>query len=195
MFARGDLPDKMHAALIERTLGGGIVGVIARDATEIEAREKPTEKEANDKNDNPPPPDSAAPPRKRGRPRKHEDRPKPEPKRLERQTTQNLDQMLAELPTACDVGCKKNSNADSDEAGHALRKEAGHRFRSEAGRDSDLMPATQRSLPRIGAMMLRRDGSVKRAPILGLRRPRRMVGSPDWVAVGNGGRSAPSTAP
>ena len=42
---------------------------------------------------------------------------------------------------------------------------------------SDLKPATQRSLPRIGAMMLRRDGSVKRAPILGLRRPRRMVGS------------------
>ena len=67
--------------------------------------------------------------------------------------------------------------ADSDEAGHAFRKEAGHRFRSEAGRDSDLMPATQRSLPRIGAMMLRGDGSVKRAPILGLRRPRRMVGS------------------
>jgi hypothetical protein len=68
------------------------------------------------------------------------------------------------------------SSADSDEAGHGFRKEAGHRFRSEAGRDSDLMPATQRSLPRIGAMMLRGDGSVKRAPILGLRRPRRMVG-------------------
>jgi hypothetical protein len=72
---------------------------------------------------------------------------------------------------------KKSLAADSDEAGHAFRKEAGHRFRSEAGRDSDLMPATQRSLPRIGAMMLRGDGSVKRAPILVLRRPRRMVGS------------------
>ena len=107
-FARGDLPNKMHAALIARTLGGRIVGVIARDATEIEAREKPAKKETNDKNDDPPP-DSAAPPRKRGRPRKDEQRPKPEPTRLERQTTQNLDQMLAELPTACDVGCKKNS--------------------------------------------------------------------------------------
>ena len=107
-FARGDLPDKMHAALIARTLGGRIVGVIARDATEIEAREKPAKKETNDKNDDPPPPESAAP-RKRGRPRKDEQRPKPEPTRLERQTTQNLDQMLAELPTACDVGCKKNS--------------------------------------------------------------------------------------
>jgi hypothetical protein len=84
-------------------------GVIARDATEIEAREKPAKKETNDKDDDPPPPDGAAPLRKRGRPRKDEERPKPEPTRLERQTTQNINQMLAELPTACDVGCKKNS--------------------------------------------------------------------------------------
>ncbi len=107
-FAQGDLPDKMHAALIERSLGGRIVGVIARDATEIEAREKPPAKEARDKKDDPPS-DGAQPPRKRGRPRKDEQRPKPEPTRLERQTSQNVTQMLAELPTACDVGSKKNS--------------------------------------------------------------------------------------
>src|SRR5271155_2680475 len=107
-FAEGDLPAKMHAALIERSLGGRIVGAIARDATEIEAREKPIKKEPNDKKDAPPP-DRARPTRKRGRPRKDEERPKPEPTRLGRQTTQNLDQMLADLPTACDVGCKKNS--------------------------------------------------------------------------------------
>ncbi len=107
-FAQGDLPDKMHAALVERSLGGRIVGVIARDATEIEAREKPTPKEADDNKDDPPP-DGAQPPRKRGRPRKDEQRPKPEPTRLERQTSQTVDQMLAELPTACDVGSKKNS--------------------------------------------------------------------------------------
>ena len=29
--------------------------------------------------------------------------------RLKRHVTQNLSQMLADLPTACDVGCKKNS--------------------------------------------------------------------------------------
>ena len=108
-FAQGDLPDKMHAALIERSLGGRIVGAIARDATEIEAREKPVKTEPNDKKEDPPPPDGAQPTRKRGRPRKDEERPKPEPTRLERQTTQNLDQMLADLPTACDVGSKKNS--------------------------------------------------------------------------------------
>ena len=106
-FARGDLPDKMHAALIERSLGGRIVGVIARDATEIEAREKPA-KETNDRKDDPPP-DGAQPPRKRGRPRKDEQRPKPTPTRLERQSSQTVTQMLAELPTACDVGSKKNS--------------------------------------------------------------------------------------
>src|ERR1039458_4490047 len=112
-FAQGDLPARMHAALIERTLGGRIVGVIARDATEIEARETPVEK---DKKDDPPPPASLIlslskdePQKKRGRPRKDEERPKPEPTRLERQTTQNLTQMLADLPTACDVGAKRNS--------------------------------------------------------------------------------------
>src|SRR5208283_2793981 len=93
---------------VERSLGGRIVGVIARDATEIEAREKPAAKEASDKKDDPPS-DGAQPPRKRGRPRKDEQRPKPEPTRLERQTSQNVNQMLAELPTACDVGSKKNS--------------------------------------------------------------------------------------
>src|SRR5208282_4075568 len=99
-FAQGDLPDKMHAALIERSLGGRIVGVIARDATEIEAREKPVKTEPNDKKEDPPPPDGAQPTRKRGRPRKDEERPKPEPTRLERQTTQNLDQMLSDLMDA-----------------------------------------------------------------------------------------------
>ena len=82
---------------------------IARDATEIEAREKPVQNKANDGKDDPPAPDNPPPPRKRGRPRKDEQRPKPEPTRLERQVMQNLGQMLADLPTACDVGGKKNS--------------------------------------------------------------------------------------
>ena len=77
----------------------------ARDATEIEAREKPVEKDGKDD----PPPPAAEPPKRRGRPRKGEERPKPKPSRLERQATQSLAKMLAELPTACDVGCKKNS--------------------------------------------------------------------------------------
>jgi hypothetical protein len=115
-FALGDLPGKMHAALIERSLGGRIVGVIARDATEIEARERPVQKgPADEKNKpNPPVPEDDPPPRKRGRPRKDEERPKPEPTRLERQVKQTLGQMLADLPTDCDVGCKQNSKGNKE---------------------------------------------------------------------------------
>ena len=113
-FAQGDLPDKLHAALIERALAGRIIGAIARDATEIEAREKPVEKSNNDKDGSSPPTCAsstvgAEPQRKRGRPRKGEERPKPEPIRLERQTMQNIPRLLADLPTTGDVGAKKNS--------------------------------------------------------------------------------------
>lgn len=100
-FARTELPERLHEALVKRTLGERVIGCVARDATEIEARERPAKK------DDPPPP-RADPPRKRGRPRKGEDRPK-EPRRLERQASQSLADMLAELPTDCDVGTKKNS--------------------------------------------------------------------------------------
>lgn len=55
-------------------------------------------------------PTAARAPRKRGRPRKGEERPPPPPTRIERQAAgMSLEAMLAELPTACDVGCKKNS--------------------------------------------------------------------------------------
>jgi Transposase DDE domain/Transposase domain (DUF772) len=103
-FAEDELLDRMHAALIKNAFDGRIVGVVARDATEIEAREKPSKKQED-------PAQAQAPePRKRGRPRKDEPAPPPpEPSRLERQRTQTLPQMLAELPTACDVGTKKNS--------------------------------------------------------------------------------------
>src|SRR5579863_2899431 len=90
----------MHAAPIARTLGGRIVGVIARDATEIEAREKPVKKETNDKNDDPPPPDSAAP-RKRGRPRKDEQRPKPDPARTADQPEPRSDACRAAHRVRC----------------------------------------------------------------------------------------------
>ena len=82
-----------------RTMAGHLVEHISRDATAIEAREKPQPKA------------KAAKPkgrRKRGRPRKGEERAK-EPSRLERQLTMSLPQMLSDLPTACDVGTKRNA--------------------------------------------------------------------------------------
>ena len=79
-------------------MDGHLVEHISRDATAIEAREKPAPK-----------PKAAKPKRrKRGRPRKGEARAK-EPSRLERQLTMSLPQMLADLPRACDVGTKRNA--------------------------------------------------------------------------------------
>jgi hypothetical protein len=100
-FAAGQLPARVHEALIGVHLGDQLVGHIARDSTEIEAREKPAKKVATESNESPKP-------KPRGRPKKGEERVK-EPTRLERQAQQTLAQNVAELPTACDVGSKKNS--------------------------------------------------------------------------------------
>ena len=85
-------------------MDGHLVEHISRDATAIEAREKPAPKPKAAK------PKAAKPKRrrKRGRPRKGEARAK-EPSRLERQLTMSLPQMLADLPRACDVGSKRNA--------------------------------------------------------------------------------------
>ena len=47
------------------------------------------------------------PKRKRGRPKKGEVVAKPESRRLERQVGQTLPQMLADIPTCCNVGSKE----------------------------------------------------------------------------------------
>ncbi len=49
-----------------------------------------------------------APPAKAGGPKTGEGRPAPPPKRLELQPTRTLAENLADLPTRCDVGCKRN---------------------------------------------------------------------------------------
>ena len=71
-FAESALPSRLHEALIEHTMQQQLVGHVSRDATAIEGREKPTPK----------PQQPAKPKRKRGRPRKGEERP-PEPSRLQ----------------------------------------------------------------------------------------------------------------
>lgn len=97
-FAQSQLPSRVHAALIERTHKDRLVGHISRDATAIEAREKPVKVEAPE-----------APKRKRGRPKKGEVVEKKEPRRLERQADMSLAEMLSDLPKHCAVGTKRNS--------------------------------------------------------------------------------------
>ena len=99
-FAASALPSRVHEALIKKTHKDRLVGHIARDATAIAAREKPVRAV---------PAAPAAPKRKRGRPKKGEVVAKPAPRRLERQASMTLAEMLADLPTCCDVGTKRNA--------------------------------------------------------------------------------------
>ena len=68
-FAEGALASRLHEALLESTMQDHLVGHISRDSTAIEGREKPAPKPAR----------AAPPKRKRGRPRKGEQRPAKEP--------------------------------------------------------------------------------------------------------------------
>lgn len=102
-FAATQLPQRVHEALIRETHEDRLVGHLSRDSTAIEARETPT------RNDKQP----EQPKRKRGRPRKGEERQK-QPTRLERQATMTKQAMLADLPTACAVGVKKNSKGNTE---------------------------------------------------------------------------------
>jgi len=98
-FSTSHLPERVHEAMIRKSYATEIIGHISRDSTAINAREKPVKKEAAVKEA----------PKKRGRPKKGEERPKTM-SRLERQAAgMALAAMISELPTACDVGTKRNS--------------------------------------------------------------------------------------
>jgi len=102
-FARDGRPQQIHEALLTTHYGDKLAGHISRDATAIHAREKAAEK----------PGKTGAPkPKKRGR-RRHDDPPASpsEPTRLQQQLKRDLPANLADLPTCCDWGCKKNSQS------------------------------------------------------------------------------------
>ena len=97
-FSVSQLPERVHAAFIEKSYANELVGHNSRDSTAIEAREKPIKKETVEK--------VVA---KRGRPKKGDVRLKTLT-RIEKQADgMSLPDMLKDLPTACDVGTKKNS--------------------------------------------------------------------------------------
>ena len=101
-FTATKLPQNTHEALIKKTLEEEVIEHAASDATAIEAREKAAVKpELNAATDKVI--------RKRGRPKKGEERPTPKPTRIERQKSMSLEEMLEDLPIACDKGAKKTS--------------------------------------------------------------------------------------
>ena len=97
-FSESRLPERVHEALIKKSYAGELVGHLSRDATTIDAREKPHLKKQLQK--------VAL---KRGRPKQGEERVNPLT-RIEKQAEgMSLVEMLDDLPKTCDVGCKKNS--------------------------------------------------------------------------------------
>ena len=97
-FSASRLPERVHEAFIKKSYEGEIVGHNSRDSTAIEAREKPLKKEPIQK--------LAA---QRGRSKQGEVRIKPLTRIEQQASGRGLADMLNDLPTACDVGTKKNS--------------------------------------------------------------------------------------
>lgn len=104
LFAHSELPQQLHAALIASTQKDRLIGHIARDSTAIEARERVPEVLLEQKRQS----------KKRGK-TKRKKGPLPKAKaadrgtRIQRQRRQKLDTMLANLPSQCDIGAKRNS--------------------------------------------------------------------------------------
>lgn len=130
-FARSELAARAHEQMVKANLGDSLIGHVSRDATAIEARERVAQPAGAPTGQPEPtllthepiaqaavleqtPVQTQAQPStkpKRGRPRKGEPRAvaAKAPSPLERQRTQNLPQMLAELPQDCSVGTKLNA--------------------------------------------------------------------------------------
>lgn len=98
-FAQAKLAERVHEALIREHLGNALIGHLSRDGTAIEARERPRRDGETDKK----------PAKKRGRPRRGEAREGTGKSRIKRQRQQTLDEMLEEIPKACDRGAKSNA--------------------------------------------------------------------------------------
>lgn len=104
-FAADQLAQQVHEHMVKTHAGPKLVGHVSRDATAIEAPERPAPKTA---------PATPAVPRKRGRPKQGEVRPPAPPRRLELQPARTLAENLADLPARCDVGCKRNSKGNQE---------------------------------------------------------------------------------
>ena len=85
-FAELRLAERVHEALIKHYLGNELIGHICRDATAIEAREKPKEP-----------------------PNQHADSSTSKKPRIKRQLEQSLKQALDEIPVHCNRGTKCNA--------------------------------------------------------------------------------------
>jgi len=123
-FARMELPQFVHEALIRETQKDRLIGHIARDSTAIEARERYPETAAQKAAARAAAKPAAKSARRRGRKKgssgpharfrggKRPYKPQPDT-RLERQRSMPLPEMLADLPRQCDLGGKRDSHGNN----------------------------------------------------------------------------------
>ena len=98
-FAAGELPQQIHAQMVQAHAGAKLAGHLSRDSTAIPVQERIGAKPM-------PPPKLRRP---YGRPKKGQSHPPPPPKRLDLQATRSVAENLAELPRVCAIGVKRNS--------------------------------------------------------------------------------------
>ena len=97
-FAVSGVGNMVHAALVQQYISPETVMHVSRDSTAVVARESVVKKEK-----------VVAAAKKRGRPKKGEERPAKESSRLQKQLAQTAEEALAELPKVCDWGAKKDT--------------------------------------------------------------------------------------
>jgi len=103
-FAETGLPQRAHESLIRNALSDEVVLHNSRDSTAIEAREKAEPKPKNDlKKES----------KNRGRPKNGTEKAEKELTRIEKQQTMTLEEMLEDLPKACDKGAKTDSKGNA----------------------------------------------------------------------------------
>jgi len=97
-YAKAGMGIAVHDALVKVNLGTELIGHVSRDSTAIIGRERPVKKKK-----------LAKTAKKKGRPARREQREPAAPKRLNSQLEQSVLESIAQLPTVCDRGVKKNS--------------------------------------------------------------------------------------
>ena len=108
-FASTALPQEVHKALVKKAYEEteAIVLHNSRDSTAIKVREKPVVQSSETSSEK-------KVQRKRGRPKKGEERSPKEPTRIEKQKAMSLKEMLSDLPKHCNIGTKKNSKGHAE---------------------------------------------------------------------------------
>ena len=97
-FAESGLPDRVHQSLIHEVYKDKIIGHIGNDSTSLVGREKPLKKKGTPKER-----------KKLANDRYVREQRGEELSRREKQMNQTPNEMIAELPTSCDMGMKKNA--------------------------------------------------------------------------------------